>query len=189
MREHALSNDVGVSGPAEGETPAGGADGRDDGGAGVLSNLPRTRPQRATARRAAAREHGGATSANGARANGSRAAAGTAGKKNKPAKPASKRTKAASAKSAGNAAKAGRASDGAPRTRRSAPKRQVPRAVREEVPRQGFETEDERATGAVPPPGTADVLSTAVEALGEIAKAGIAGSERLLRDVFSRLGR
>jgi hypothetical protein len=63
------------------------------------------------------------------------------------------------------------------------------RAVREDVPRQGFESVDDRATGAVPPPGGTELVSTAAEIVGEIAKAGISGGERLLRDVLSRLGR
>ncbi len=183
----------GVSPPAEGKAPSGGA--TEENGAGVLSNLPRTRPQRATARRAAARETGGSGSANGTRKKATRASGApspAAKRPPKPAKPAAKRAKPAraSAKPAVAAAKNGSAGPRASssRARRSAPKRPAARPP-EDVPRQGFETEDERAVGAVPPPGTTDLLSTAVEAIGEIAKAGIAGSERLVRDVFSRLGR
>jgi hypothetical protein len=61
--------------------------------------------------------------------------------------------------------------------------------VAEPVPRQGFESEEEHATGAVQPPGGTELVSTAAEILGELTKAGISGSERLLRDVLSRLGR
>ena len=150
-------------------------------GAGVLSNLPRTRPQRATARRAAARtQH----EAGGARA--SRNGAGT-------------RTtaKAAGSKDAGSAAKApakakpqakakAKTKSQAKATPKRAPRRVA--APREEVPRQGFECIEERATGAVPPPGGPEFVGTAAEIVGEIAKAGVAGGERLLRDVFSRLG-
>ncbi len=171
-----------VSGPAEGN-------GHDEGSGSVLSNLPRTRPQRETARRTAARgSESERSSPNGASANGAPPARKKAGK------PAAKRARstASGAKAAKGGGTAPRAATSPKRGRRSAAKKPAGRAplqaVGEEVPRQGFETEDERATGSVPPPGTADVLSTAVEALGEIAKAGIAGGERLLRDAFSRLG-
>src|SRR6185312_11787690 len=150
-------------------------------GAGVLSNLPRTRPQRATARRAAARTQ---REAGGARA--SRNGAGTRAK--------------APAKAARSAAKAGRSAKapakGKPQadargTQAKATPKRAPRRVaapREEVPRQGFECIEERATGAVPPPGGPEFVGTAAEIVGELAKAGVAGGERLLRDVFSRLG-
>ncbi|HXD55198.1 MAG TPA: hypothetical protein VN618_10635 [Solirubrobacteraceae bacterium] len=170
-------------------------------GAGVLSNLPRTRPQRATARRAAARtqrEAGGArASRNGAGTRTKAKAAGSAAKA--PAKAAGTAAKAP-AKAARSAAKAGRSAKapakGKPQadargTQAKATPKRAPRRVaapREEVPRQGFECIEERATGAVPPPGGPEFVGTAAEIVGELAKAGVAGGERLLRDVFSRLG-
>ncbi len=54
-------------------------------------------------------------------------------------------------------------------------------------PRQGFESEADRVSGPVAPPGGAELLATAAEVVSEIAKAGIATGERLLRDVLSRL--
>src|SRR6185312_1680496 len=151
-------------------------------GAGVLSNLPRTRPQRATARRAAARtqrEAGGArASRNGAGTRTKAKAAGSAAK--------------APAKAARSAAKAGRSAKapakGKPQadargTQAKATPKRAPRRVaapREEVPRQGFECIEERATGAVPPPGGPEFVGTAAEIVGELAKAGVAGGERLL---------
>jgi hypothetical protein len=59
----------------------------------------------------------------------------------------------------------------------------------EEVPRQGFESIEERATGSVAPPGGTELVGTAAEIVSELAKAGIAGGERLLRDALSLFGR
>jgi hypothetical protein len=55
------------------------------------------------------------------------------------------------------------------------------------VPRQGFETEADRARGPVQPPGGTELVTSAVEIVGELAKSGLATGERLLKDVFSRL--
>jgi hypothetical protein len=60
-------------------------------------------------------------------------------------------------------------------------------AVEEPAPRQGFECEGERATGPVQPPGGPELVATAAELVGELAKAGVSAGERLLKDVFSRL--
>ncbi len=134
----------------------------------MLANLPRTRPQRATARRTAARSANAAAEQASANGNGRspRAAAG------KPSGGAAKRTAAAKP----SRAKAARA--------KPARKRQA-----EEVPRQGYESVEERATGPVQPPGGTEFAGTAAEIVSEIAKAGISGGERVLRDVLSRLGR
>jgi len=124
----ALSNDVRMSGPSESDDRSG----RGAAGQGVLSNLPRTRPQRSSPRRAAAR----------------------------------KATAKASARQ---------------------PARAKARQTREPVPRQGFECEGERAHAPVQPPGGPELVASAVEIVGELAKAGLSTGERLLRDVFSRL--
>jgi hypothetical protein len=42
-------------------------------------------------------------------------------------------------------------------------------------------------SGSVQPPGSAEFAASAVELLGELAKAGLSTGERLLKDVFSRL--
>ena len=166
-----------VSGPADSNGHAGSS----GDGAGVLANLPRTRPQRATARRAAARSRRAADSPNGALA-APAPEQRTAAKSAKKAPAAGTKTKA----------KAKAAPAAKPKSRpKPAPRRPVKpaSASREEVPRQGFECIEERATGAVPPPGGPELVNTAAEIVGELAKAGIAGGERLLRDVLSRLGR
>jgi hypothetical protein len=123
---------------------------------GVLANLPRTRPQRASARRTAARKAASATAKTGA----------TQAKpaKAKPAK--AKTTKAKPAKA----------------------KRTAGTTIREEtVPRQGFEVDGDVASGSVQPPGATELVSSAAELAGELAKAGVTGGARLLKDLFARL--
>jgi hypothetical protein len=55
------------------------------------------------------------------------------------------------------------------------------------VPRQGFECEGERASGPVQPPGGTELVASAAEIIGELAKAGLSTGERVLKDVLSRL--
>jgi hypothetical protein len=140
---------------------------------GVLANLPRTRPQRSSARRAAAR-------------------AGTAAAK-RPGKPLD-----AKAPTAKRAAKAGtRTSARAPETdsskppvaqkRRAAPPKRSPISLEDPAPRQGFECDGETASSSIQPPGGAELVASAAEILGEFAKAGLSTGERLLKDVVSRL--
>jgi hypothetical protein len=141
---------------------------------GVLGNLPRTRPQRASARRDAARGAATAAAAKGPPA---------------PRAPASKRpdTEARAAKPAkARKPKAVRASAAGERARASA-RRDATARGREGAPRQGFESEGERVTGPVQPPGGAELLATAAEIVGELARAGASTGERLVKDVLSRL--
>jgi hypothetical protein len=130
-------------------------------GAGVLANLPRTRPQRATARRAAARRSGEAEVALATTM--APAAQSSAAKAAKPRAKGAKAKRAPTSRSRGSARPA------------------------ESVPRQGFESEGERASGPVSPPGGIELVASAAELLGELAKAGVSTGERLLRDVFARL--
>ncbi len=72
----------------------------------------------------------------------------------------------------------------------TSPKRATARSkagTAEQVPRQGFESDGDRASGPVTPPGGIELVASAAELLGELAKAGVNTGERLLRDVFSRL--
>jgi hypothetical protein len=154
--------------------------------AGVLAKLPRTRPQRATAGRAAARsrDRREPTSRNG----GSSARAGAVEPRaSKPAGREAGKPASAAKPRAGAATAKGVARPAAKRPRKAAAKR--PATSVQEVPRQGFECEEDRAIGAVSPPGGTEFVSTAAEIVGELAKASISGGERLLRDVLSRLGR
>jgi hypothetical protein len=181
LARSSLSNDVRVSVPSE-------SNGRGSApldGEGVLSNLPRTRPQRSSARRTAARgapaPTTGATTEPVSR-NGGASATGKARAKTASKAPAkAKRTPAGGAR-----AKAKPAASSSQRARSTA-KRPRSTASAEEVPRQGFETESDRARGPVQPPGGAELVAGAVEIVGELAKAGLSTGERLLKDVLSRL--
>jgi len=112
---------------------------------GVLVNLPRTRPQRSSPRRAAARK------------------------------------RAALREPAATRAPVRKRSGGAPGRSRDTARRN------NAAPRQGFESENENMSGSVQPPGSAEFIASAAEAVGELAKAGLSTGERLLKDVLSRL--
>jgi hypothetical protein len=188
----ALSNDVPMS-------VANDSNGRPSGSEraeGVLANLPRTRPQRSTARRTASRSQKAA--AGSAAAAEPAAPAGRAQAKPRTAKkaPRAPRSATASARKAGatGSSAARKTAKGAkPGTRTSAGKRSAstPRrpvvAADEHVPLQGFESEMDRASGPVEPPGGTELVATAVEIIGEIARAGLSTGERLVRDALARL--
>jgi hypothetical protein len=123
---------------------------------GVLGNLPRTRPQRSSARRAAARK--------GAAPAATQTPPGKRTSRQSPAKPRVKAKRAPSPS---------RATGSAP--------------VQEPVPRQGFESDSEIASGPVQPPGATELVSSAAELAGELAKAGVTGGARLLKELLSRL--
>jgi hypothetical protein len=165
---------------------------------GVLSNLPRTRPQRSSARREAARKAGAGgkpPSAAPAATNGRppaapRKAAAPAPKG--PGKTAARASAKPAAKSSGKAgarasAKAATHKPAGAQRPRAASARAAAPVFTEPVPRQGFESESERTGGAVHPPGGAELVTSAVEIVGELAKAGLSTGERVLRDVLSRL--
>jgi hypothetical protein len=212
----ALSNDVSM---ADGDGSESTADAARNGG--VLANLPRTRPQRSSARRAAAREsastngrpsspakprpkrsgtatttrtakptRGRATTSKAKRAKGAaqtetKRTAPAAGARPKSAKDSAATAQAKSAGSSSRPSSAVRARRARTGKRAPAPRRPV--AVEEPAPRQGFESEGERATGPVQPPGGPELVATAAELVGELAKAGVSAGERLFKDVFSRL--
>jgi hypothetical protein len=169
----ALSNDVIVSVPSE----SNGRPSDPHETSGVLSNLPRTRPQRSTPRRTAARKamateaaQAAPAASNGRVSTRARAAAPNASVAAQPSNP--KSTRKAAAK---------------PRAR-SAPRRAAtPAPALDAVPLQGFESENDRARGPVHPPGGAELVTSAIEVVGELARSGLATGERLLKDVLSRL--
>lgn len=152
-------------------------------GPGILAGLPRTRPQRTSARRAA-----------------SRAAAA----REAPRAPANKAThsparKAPRAPTHEATPPPARKSPDAP-TRNAArpPTRKSPRKARhsaasgreptgESVPLQGYEPEDGALSRTIQPPGGAELVASVAELAGELAKAGVNTGGRWLRDVFSRL--
>jgi hypothetical protein len=150
---------------------------------GVLANLPRTRPQRSSPRRAAARATA-SSPANVKPANVKPAKAKTATAKPAKAKPTN--AKPANAKPAN--AKPANAKPAKTKTTKVKPA--TGRTGREEtVPRQGFEVDGDIARGSVQPPGAAELVSSAAELAGELAKAGVTGGARLFKDLFTRLPR
>jgi hypothetical protein len=212
LREPPLSNDVPMSGASE-------SNGRPSGpraDEGVLANLPRTRPQRSSPRRAAARKASVAASdarqtlpsveAGQATSNHARPATAKAKTEVNPkvkakpkikakakikakpkpkpkAKPkANPKAKARVPRPAKVAATTTPPAAGS--TRRSAPARAP---VDEGVPRQGFESEMDRASGPVQPPGGAELVSSAAEILSELARASLSTGERLFKDALARL--
>jgi hypothetical protein len=174
-----------MSDGTQGPTPAD----SDGDGASVLQNLPRTRPQRASPRRAAARQS--AARKTGAEGSKPRAPAANGGAREATPSAGTAGAAATGAPSAASAApeaaprtSSGRAGKRSPsptsRRRRSTPKP-------EQVPPQGYESDDDAATGAVRPPGGAELALSAAEIVGELAKAGLTRSERLVKDVLARL--
>jgi hypothetical protein len=189
-----LSNDVPVSDVEHSED----VNGSSPNGSGVLANLPRARPQRSSARRLAARERNGSSTAvreqRPTTSSPSAAASKTAGETRRRAKAKAKASGAPAGSPAAKGASAtGRAS--APRARGAkrpagsdaGRKRTRAAAAQEPAPRQGFESESETPTGSLQPPGGVELVASAAELVGELAKAGLSRSERLLKDVVSRL--
>jgi hypothetical protein len=135
----------------------------------VLANLPRSRPQRSSPRRVAARA--ASTKGQGTAATARPRPRGQDGIARKPATakpPTAKRAKAST-------------------TRARASTRRGRTSAEEAAPRQGFETDSNAASGSVQPPGGAELLGSAAEILAELARGGLSGGERLLRDALSRL--
>jgi hypothetical protein len=169
-------------------------------GQSVLANLPRTRPQRSSARRAAARGStaagstaAGSTAAGAKAAGASEAAESAAPARRSNTRPKPKKaTRTAGARTTAAHGRAGKAKTASsPAAKRRKPTAAKPPAASAKasrsVPRQGYEAEADRARGPVQPPGGTELVSSAVEIVGELAKSGLARSERLLKDVFSRL--
>lgn len=158
---------------------------------GVLVNLPRTRPQRASRRRVASRNTAaGPSGADGAPPTRGRRSIPATEKADRGAARAGAERPAAAQTEAGKPG--GRASDrprrtvrGGARRQASAPKRRI--SNQDPAPRQGFECDGDAGSGPVQPPGAAELVVSAAEIVGELAKAGLSTGERLLKDVFSRL--
>ena len=54
------------------------------------------------------------------------------------------------------------------------------------MPKQGYEAEPE-ASGPVQPPGGAELIASAAELAGELARTGVSAGAKALRDFLSRL--
>jgi hypothetical protein len=176
---------------------------------GVLANLPRTRPQRSSARRDAARRGTPAAKASPASSPAAEPRLTASPKTKAKAKAAKTATKQAKAKAPKTRAKAAakpappakpsraaaRASDSPisvskpPAAKpRAAKARRAPKApLQDPAPRQGFETERDPVSGPVQPPGGVDLFASAAELAGELTKTGLATGGRLLKDVLARL--
>ena len=112
-----------------------------------------------------------------------------------PAAPKPKRAKApaagtrrpapAKARAKAPAAARAKAAQGVKAATPHAPRRVEP-AAEQPVPRQGFESESDRARGPVRPPGGTELLTSAAEIVGELTKAGFSTGERLLRSLLPR---
>jgi hypothetical protein len=137
---------------------------------GILTALPRARPQRASPRRAAART---------ARSKVDESAAVASAGKPKPKKLAAPR-----ASRTPDATKTPIAKP-AERTAKSISKPAEPPA-----PKQGYEPEDEVELGTtVNPPSGAELVESVADIVGELANSGLAAGGRLLKDAFSLLRR
>jgi hypothetical protein len=190
-----LSNDVPV---IDADTSDGSPGARQNAG-GVLANLPRTRPQRASARRTAARKSAGTATTGAATASDNGARKPSRGKRPAVTKapkaaptPATARhagsaTEAKSVKGITESSAAAASVKRAPAPRRAAAKRTRETPPQEPAPRQGFECEGDSASGSIQPPGGTELVAAAAEIVGELAKAGLSTGERLFKDVFSRL--
>lgn len=158
---------------------------------GVLGNLPRTRPQRASRRRVAARNAG--------RAGAETAPSNGADRPGLPQRPAEStadlaagRPAAARASTGKRAPSASSRPGGSARGRTSAQRptsvsRRARGSKQDAAPRQGFECDADAASGPVQPPGAAELVASVAEIVGELTKAGFSTGERLLKDVISRL--
>jgi hypothetical protein len=151
---------------------------------GVLSNLPSTRPQRPSARRAAARRAAASGADRAATAGGGRAATP------RPAAARGKPPRAAAGRSPDSARSTARAATSKPAGKTGA--RRIPKTpaapLEPPIPRQGFETEDEIAPGTpVQPPTRPELAASVAELLGELAQTGLATGGRLLKDALGRL--
>lgn len=161
----------------------------------VLGDLPRTRPQRKSARREAARAQVSQTGAQKpatTKAGASRtAAAKTAAAKKGAARAAQKPVTAAKK---GAASKGAAATDGkrpsTPSRRRAAPRtHRTGAASPEPTPRQGYEADSEAVGTPVSPPSGAELVGSLAELAGELAQTGISAGGRLLRRAVSRISR
>lgn len=159
-KQRDFGDDGPVSDPDRGDSPREELDERRS----VLAELPHTRPQRPSRRRADART----------RATPQRPA--------KPKRSASKRT----AKQPSQTSESPRRRS-APRAQRSARPQQSAATTRQEAPRQGYEIDAELANTPVAPPSGIELLGALAELAGELASSGISAGGRLLKGAVSRL--
>jgi hypothetical protein len=158
----------------------------DGDGAGVLANLPRSRPQRSSARRIAARESSDRAGGASRRAPASARAKASSGSPRTTVK-TEKATPKAARGSTGNGAARARPGP-APRSRpKVATARSDSAKSANRAPRQGFESDAESTSGPVAPPGSAEFLNAATELLAVVARSGLSRGSATLREIMERL--
>jgi hypothetical protein len=162
---------------------------------GVLAALPRTRPQRSSPRRAAARTSTAIKTKKPAGAQTARATKQPAGAKTptavKRTPTTSKRATKPSARTAEKPATAKRptAVKQAPASTKRAAKSSA-KPPEPPTPKQGYEPEEEVELGnTVNPPSGVELVESVADIVGELANSGIAAGGRVLKDVFSLLRR
>jgi hypothetical protein len=153
--------------------PTSGGDGDRD----VFGSLPNARPQRPSARR----------DRSAAKAKPAAATGKAATKPRAEAKPAA-RTKAAARPGAAAGAKAAARPTAAARAKRAAARAKPasPRAAASQIPPAGYATPRADDDGAL---RGAELVTTAVQAAGELAQIGLAAGGRALKSALGRLPR
>jgi hypothetical protein len=131
---------------------------------GVLANLPPTRPQRTSRRRTEARNATVRATRSAPRGAASRGSQDRGPEERSRERRVGPRLEPTAGKRAGESAGRG-----------------------DSVPKQGFESESDPASGPVQPPGAIELVGSAVEIVTELARGGLSAGERLLGDLVSRL--
>ena len=144
---------------------------------GILAALPRTRPQRASARREAARAST-ATEAKPANARATRVVSAKTRasiKSTTPKRPAAPKRPATPTK---------------PTTVRKRSPKLIAKPPEPPAPKQGYEPEEEVELGAtVHPPSSAELVESVADIVSELAGSSFAAGGRLLKDALSLLRR
>jgi hypothetical protein len=149
-----------MSDPEKSQSESGASAGED----GVLAKLPPARPQRTSRRRTEARNATVRTKRTASGRAASRAPQDRGPEDPSRARRTGRRLEPTASKPAGEAA--GRS---------------------DAVPKQGFESESDLASGPIQPPGAVELVGSAVEIVTELARGGLSAGERLLGDLVSRL--
>jgi hypothetical protein len=135
---------------------------------GILAALPRARPQRASARRAAARTS-------------------TAAKRGTAAAKAGAETKTESARAAATKRPV---APKKPVLKKKLAAKPIAKPAEQPAPKQGYEPEEELELGkTVNPPSGVELVESVADIIGELANSGLTAGGRLLKDAFSLLRR
>lgn len=181
---------------------------------GVLAALPRTRPQRASPRRAAARTRAGkasSESADASTATGTHAPASASTSKSpsetnrrtKPArkvtptkvkaKPSTAKAKPKITKTKSSEAKPSEAKPTPLKAKAASPKTKtapIKKPAEAPAPKQGYEPEEDVELGkTINPPGGVELVESVADIFGELANSSLAAGGRILKDAFSLLRR